>query len=104
MRKGDKENTSILALPIGNGDRVEVRVGYWLADKTRFISGLLELKSPSMPVRVSQKCIDALLSDVAQKVRAQIDEKHYAAEMEDAGILILKYGISFLGKHVALVK
>ena len=63
---------------------------------------VLELKSPAMPRRVSQKRMDALLAVAAKNARRQIDEKGYAAEMETAGIAVLKYGIGFYGKHVAL--
>ena len=62
----------------------------------------LELKSPAVPARASQKRIDALLVSAAKKARKQIDEKRYAAEMEAAGIAVLKYGIGFSGKRVAL--
>ncbi|MBQ6009061.1 MAG: AAA family ATPase [Kiritimatiellae bacterium] len=63
---------------------------------------ILELKSPAVPARASQKRIDALLASAAKKAREQIDEKRYAAEMEAAGIAVLKYGIGFSGKRVAL--
>ena len=65
---------------------------------------ILELKSPAIPVRASQKRINELLASAAKKARKQIDEKRYAAEMEAAGIAVLKYGIGFSGKHVALAK
>ena len=64
---------------------------------------VLEFKSPKIPRRVSQKRRDALLAAAARKARRQIDEKGYAADMESAGITVLKYGIGFHGKHVALV-
>ena len=35
-------------------------------------------------------------------IRRKIDEKRYAVEMEEAGIAVLKYGIGFSGKRVAL--
>ena len=35
-------------------------------------------------------------------IQRQIDEKRYAAEMEAEGIAVLKYGIGFSGKRVAL--
>ena len=35
-------------------------------------------------------------------IRRKIDEKRYAAEMETAGLAVLKYGIGFSGKRVAL--
>lgn len=38
------------------------------------------------------------------RIQRQIDEKRYAAEMEAEGIAVLKYGIGFSGKHVALAK
>ena len=63
---------------------------------------ILEFKSPAVPRRVSQKRMDALLAAAAKKARKQIDDKRYAAEMEMSGIAILKYGIGFSGKHVAL--
>ena len=63
---------------------------------------VLEFKSPAVPRRISQKRLDTLLATAAKKAREQIDEKHYAAEMEAAGITVLKYGIGFSGKHVAL--
>ena len=65
---------------------------------------ILELKSPAIPARASQKRIDALLASAAKKARKQIDEKCYATEMEAEGISVLKYGIGFSGKHVALAK
>ena len=65
---------------------------------------VLEFKSPKIPARASQKRFDALLADAAKKARKQIDEKRYAAEMEAAGIPVLKYGIGFIGKHVAIEK
>ena len=65
---------------------------------------ILELKSPAIPARASQKCINALLASTAKKARKQIDEKRYAAEMEEEGIAVLKYGIGFSGKRVALAK
>ena len=63
---------------------------------------VLELKSPKIPARASQKRINALLDSAAQQARKQIDEKRYAAEMEAAGLAVLKYGIGFCGKRVAL--
>ena len=65
---------------------------------------VLELKSPKIPARASQKRIDALLAAAAKQARKQIDEKRYAAEMEAAGVTVLKYGIGFSGKRVELVK
>ena len=63
---------------------------------------VLELKSPTIPARASQKRIDALLASAAKQARKQIDEKRYAAEMETAGLAVLRYGIGFSGKRVAL--
>ena len=65
---------------------------------------VLELKSPKIPARASQKRIDALLAAAAKQARKQIDEKRYSAEMESAGIAVLKYGIGFTGKRVELAK
>ena len=65
---------------------------------------VLELKSPTIPARASQKRIDTLLKSAAKEARRQIDEKRYAAEMEAEGIAVLKYGIGFHGKHVVLAK
>ena len=64
---------------------------------------VLELKSPKIPVRASQKRIDALLASAAKQARKQIDEKRYAAEMEAEGIAVLKYGIGFSGKRVRIL-
>ena len=63
---------------------------------------ILEFKSPVLPRRVSIKRRDALLAAAAKKARKQIDDKRYADEMEAAGLAVLKYGIGFSGKHVAL--
>ena len=65
---------------------------------------VLELKSPKIPARASQKRIDTLLTAAAKQARKQIDEKRYAAEMEATGIAVLKYGIGFSGKRVELAK
>ena len=65
---------------------------------------VLELKSPKIPARASQKRIDALLVAAAKQARKQIDEKRYSVEMEAAGIAVLKYGIGFSGKRVELAK
>ena len=65
---------------------------------------VLELKSPKIPARASQKRIDALLVAAAKQARKQIDEKRYATELEVAGIAVLKYGIGFSGKRVELAK
>ena len=37
-------------------------------------------------------------------IQQKIDEKRYAAELEVAGIAVLKYGIGFSGKRVELAK
>ena len=63
---------------------------------------ILELKSPTLPPRASQKRIAAALEAAAREARNQIDERRYAADMEAAGIRVLKYGVGFLGKRVAL--
>ena len=63
---------------------------------------VLEFKSPKIPRRVSQKRLDALLPAAAKGARKQINNKRYAAEMEAAGIPVLKYGIGFHGKRVVL--
>ncbi len=63
---------------------------------------VLEFKSPKIPARTSLKRRNALLAAAARKALKQIDDKRYAAEMETAGIAVLKYGIGFHGKHVAL--
>ena len=65
---------------------------------------ILELKSPKIPPRASQKRVNVLLASAAKKARKQIDDKHYAAEMEAESISVLKYGIGFNCKHVALMK
>ncbi len=62
----------------------------------------LELKSPKIPARASQKRIGALLTAAAKQARKQIDVKRYAAEMEADGVPVLKYGIGFSGKRVSL--
>ena len=65
---------------------------------------VLELKSPKIPARASQKRVGTLLAAAAKQARKQIDEKRYAAEMEAAGIAVLKYGIGFSGKRVELAR
>ncbi len=55
-----------------------------------------------IPRRVSQKRLAVLLSVAAKGTRKQIDEKRYAEEMEASGITVLKCGIDFYGRHVAL--
>ena len=65
---------------------------------------VLELKSPKIPARATQKRIGTLLASVAKKARKQIDEKRYADEMEAECITVLKYGIGFGGKRVVLAK
>ena len=45
MRKTNAMRTAELpALPVGNSDWAEVKAGYWSADKTQLISGLLDRK------------------------------------------------------------
>ena len=63
---------------------------------------VLELKSPKIPARASQKRIGTLLTSAAKQARKQIDAKRYAAEMEADGVPVLKYGIGFSGKRVSL--
>ena len=86
---------------------------------------ILELKSPTLPPRASQKRIAAALEAAAREARDQIDEKRYAADMErelaerdqplvsrhvslvtsqDAPPRVLCYGVGFHGKRVALAK
>ena len=65
---------------------------------------VLELKSPKIPARASQKRISSLLSAAAKQARKQIDAKRYAAKMEAEGIAVLKYGIGCSGKRVALAQ
>ena len=63
---------------------------------------ILELKSPAVSARASQKRLEARLASAAKKARKQIDERHYAAEMESEGVDVLKYGVAFSGKHVRI--
>ena len=78
---------------------------------------VLEFKSPKIPARgraavpcgrgragarPSPKRINALLAAAAKKAREQIDGKRYAVEMEADGVTVLKYGVGFSGKRVAL--
>ena len=65
---------------------------------------VLELKSPKIPARASQKRVGTLLAAAAKQARKQIDEKRYAAEMEAEGLAVLKYGIGFSGKRVDLAR
>ena len=65
---------------------------------------VLELKSPKIPARASQKRISALLASAAKQARAQIEKKRYAAKIEAEGLTVLKYGIGFSSKRVALAK
>ena len=37
-------------------------------------------------------------------IQQKIDENRYAADLEEAGIAVLKYGIGFTGKRVELAK
>ena len=45
-----------------------------------------------------------LLAAAAKKARKQIDDMRYADAMEAAGVTVLKYGIGFRGKYVALTR
>ena len=48
MKRSAKDSSrprKLLPLPIGNSDWGEVKAGYWSADKTQLISGLLDRKS-----------------------------------------------------------
>ena len=46
MAKRKSQNGAKLpALPVGNSDWAAVKAGYWSADKTQLISGLLDRKS-----------------------------------------------------------
>jgi hypothetical protein len=85
---------------------------------------ILEFKAPKIPARASRKRIDALLAAAAREALGQIEERRYAEEMErelaerdlstvqpfnlstaqDAPPRVLRYGVAFLGKRVALAK
>ena len=65
---------------------------------------ILELKSPKVEADAPPEKIEAALSEAAAAARRQIEDKRYAAEMEEAGIPVLKYGVGFLGKRVALAQ
>ena len=90
---------------------------------------ILEFKTPKIPARASQKRIDALLAAAAREALGQIEERRYAEEMErelaerdrqafnrstfqhfnistapDAPPRVLRYGVGFAGKRVALAK
>ena len=65
---------------------------------------ILELKSPKVEADATPEKIEAALSEAAAAARRQIEDKRYAAEMEEAGIPVLKYGVGFLGKRVALAQ
>ena len=87
---------------------------------------ILEFKTPKIPARASQKRIDALLAAAAREALGQIEERRYAEEMErelaerdrqafnlstfqpstaqDALPRVLRYGVGFAGKRVALAK
>ena len=65
---------------------------------------IIELKSPSLATDAPQEKVAAALEAAARAARDQIDGKRYAAGMEAVGITVLKYGIGFCGKHVALAK
>ncbi len=93
-------------LPIGNSDWAAVKAGYWSADKTKLISGLLDRKATvalfTRQRRFGKTFALKMLKAFFEKAEILIDEKRYAAEMEEAGLRVLKYGIGFHGKHVAL--
>ena len=86
---------------------------------------ILEFKTPKVPPRASQKRVETLLAAAAREARDQIDKNRYAVEMErelaerdqplvtrhsslvtaqDAPPRVLRYGVGFLGKRVALAK
>ena len=65
---------------------------------------ILEFKAPKLDSGASEEKIVAALDAAARKARDQIDERRYAAEMEATGIPVLKYGVGFSGKRVALAK
>ena len=85
---------------------------------------ILELKSPTLAADAPPEKIAAALEAAARAALDQIVEKHYAAEMEaelaernlstsqpfnlstaqDAPQRVLRYGVGFLGKRVALAK
>ena len=65
---------------------------------------ILEFKVPPPDADASPERVAAALETAARKARDQIDEKRYAAGMEAAGLRVLKYGVAFLGKRVALAK
>ena len=63
---------------------------------------ILELKSPAVAPDASPEQIESALAASAKAARGQIDDRRYAAEMEAEGISVLKYGVGFCGKRVAL--
>ena len=65
---------------------------------------ILEFKALVADADASPEKTASALEAAAHKARNQIDEKRYAAEMEAEGLCVLKYGIAFLGKRVALAK
>lgn len=68
----------------------------------------LEPKVHSMPGIIMEfKAVknQAELSESAEEALKQIDNKHYDTDMKDRGITeIVKYGISFSGKNVEIIK
>ena len=65
---------------------------------------ILEFKAPDLESGASPEEVAAALDAAARKARDQIDERHYAAEMEAEGIAVLKFGVAFAGKRVSLAK
>ncbi len=65
---------------------------------------ILEFKTPKLDSEASPETIAEALDAAAREARDQIDAKRYAAEMEASGIPVLKSGVGFLGKRVALAK
>ena len=43
--RNSRNGAKLPPLPVGNSDWAEVKAGYWSADKTQLISGLLDRKS-----------------------------------------------------------
>jgi hypothetical protein len=65
---------------------------------------ILEFKVPKLESGASPEAIEAALCAAAREAHVQIEEKRYAVEMEAEGLRVLKYGVAFLGKRVALAK
>ncbi len=78
-----------LPLPVGNSDWAHVAA---------------HNRHAKLDSEASPETIAAALDAVAREARDQIDAKRCAAEMEASGIPVLKYGVGFLGKRVALAK